>query len=377
MSKGKRRQKKHRETPRTEPGSSPGSLVLDPSAPPPVVTLIAYSDNTIEEKTITDPAQLPGYLNKTWPVVWVNVDGLGSIETISAIGETFKIHSLALEDVITSHQRSKLEMYGDNYFLISHMMELGEEDLITEQVSIFIGRGFVVTFQDGPLDCFERVRERIRKHLGKIRTVGSDYLAYALLDSVIDCYYPVLETYGERLEILEDEIIEKCNRATIRKVHNIKRELLVMRRAIWPLRDAISNLMRDSSDLFTPDTMIFMRDCHDHAVQICDFIETFRELGSDLMDVYLSSASNKLGESMRLLTIITTICAPPTVVAGIYGMNFNTERSPFNMPELNWFYGYPFALALMTVLVIWVVVLLRSQGWLGNNSHAHTGRPGN
>lgn len=364
MAKGKRRSRKRkRATPNIVPGTSPGTLILDPAAPPPVITLFAYGDSNIEEKTIVDTDQLPGYLNKTWSVVWVNVEGLGNIETIKAIGEIFKIHSLALEDVVSSHQRSKLEMYGDNYFLISHMMEL-EEDLVTEQVSIFIGRGFVVTFQDGPLDCFEKVRERIRNHVGKIRTVGSDYLAYALLDSVIDCYYPVLEKYGERLEEIEDEIVEKGSRATIRRVHNVKRELLVMRRAIWPLRDAISNLLRDSSDIFTPDTMIFMRDCHDHAVQICDFIETFRELGSDLMDVYLSSASNKLGENMRLLTIITTICAPPTVVAGVYGMNFNTQKSPFNMPELDWYYGYPFALCLMLIFVGLVTLILWSQGWL-------------
>jgi magnesium transporter len=368
MAKGKRRLRKPTiEAPRIVPGAAPGTLVLDPNAPQPVVTLIAYSDKDIEEKTISDPSKLPGYLNNAWPVVWVNVEGLGNLDTLSAIGEIFKIHPLALEDVVTNHQRAKLEMYGDNYFLISHMMELKEE-LITEQVSIFIGHGFVVTFQDGPLDCFERVRDRIRKAVGKIRFVGSDYLAYSLLDSVIDCYYPVLENYGERLEVLEDEIIEKCNRKTIRRVHNIKRELLIMRRSIWPLRDAISNLLRDSSDIFTPDTMIFMRDCHDHAVQICDFIETFRELGSDMMDVYLSSSSNKLGEGMKLLTIITTICAPPTLVAGIYGMNFNAQKSPFNMPELDWYFGYPFALALMLVMAVLTTIVLWSQGWFVRNT---------
>lgn len=371
MSKGKRRLRKQTlSTPKIVPGASPGMLVADPSAPQPVITLIVYSEDKIEEKPISDPAELSGYLNKKWPVVWVNVEGLGNVETIKAIGDIFKIHQLALEDVVRGHQRAKLEMYGDNYFLISHMMELNEE-LVTEQVSIFIGHGFVVTFQEGPLDCFDRVRERIRKVAGKMRHSGADYLAYALLDSVIDCYYPVLEKYGEQLEILEDEIIEKCNRKTIRRVHDIKRALLVMRRSIWPLRDAISNLLRDSSDIFTPDTMIFMRDCHDHAVQICDLIETFRELGSDLMDVYLSSASNKLGEGMKLLTIITTICAPPTVVAGIYGMNFNTQKSPFNMPELDWYFGYPYALTIMVLLVILTTFVLWKLGWLDKTEYSN------
>jgi len=363
MSKGRRRRRKATvETPRIVPGASPGTLVADPSAPQPVITLFAYDADKLEEHKIGQASDIRAYTKKHWPVIWINVEGLGNVETLKTIGEIFHIHQLALEDVLSSHQRAKLEQYGDNYFLISHMMELKEE-LQTEQVSLFIGRGFVVTFQDGPLDCFERVRERLRRQVGKIRTSGSDYLAYALLDSVIDCYFPVLEQYGERLETLEDEIIEKCERSTIGKVHDIKRELLVMRRAIWPLREAVSSLLRDSSDLFTPDTLIFMRDCHDHAVQICDFIETFRELGSDLMDVYLSSASNRLGEGMKLLTIITTICAPPTVVAAIYGMNFNPESSPFNMPELNWYYGYPFSLLLMLALTIITTGILWAQGW--------------
>jgi magnesium transporter len=301
-------------------------------------------------------------------VVWVNVEGLGDAETIRQIGDMFGIHQLALEDVMTGHQRAKLEQYGDNYFLIAHMLEL-REFLLTEQICTYIGHGFIVTFQDGPLDCFEKVRERIRKKAGRIRSNGADYLAYALLDSIIDCYFPVLEKYGERLEDIEDEIIERCDRSTISKVHEVKRDLLTMRRAIWPLREAISSLLRDPSKLFAPETLIFMRDCADHTVQISDFIETFRELGADLMDVYLSNVSNRLGENMKLLTIITTICAPPTVVAAIYGMNFNPDVSKWNMPELNWEFGYPFALSLMVVLTILTSFILWSQGWRVNSEN--------
>ena len=364
MAKRSRRRRKQAVNlpPHVIPGTAPGTLVADPSAPQPEITVFAYDDKNIEEETITDPDKLKSFLNKR-SVVWVNIEGLGNVDSIRVIGETFGIHQLALEDVVSCHQRAKTEMYGENYFLISHMIELKEE-LITEQVSLFVGHGFVVTFQEGPLDCFETVRDRIRKDLGRIRKAGPDYLAYRLLDAVVDCYFPVLEQYGERLENLEDEILEKADRVTIGKVHDVKRELLVLRRAIWPLREAIGSLMRDSSGIFTNETLVYLRDCHDHAVQICDFIETSRELCSDLMDFYLSSASNRLGEGMKLLTIITTICAPPTVVAGIYGMNFNTEVSPFNMPELNWFLGYPFALCVMVFLCIVTGVVLQSQGWL-------------
>jgi magnesium transporter len=348
------------------PGSSPGTLVADPSKPQPEVSVIAYDEEHVEERPKVNVSQIASFLKK-YKVVWVNVEGLGNTDVIKEIGDIFHIHQLVLEDVMTNHQRAKLEQYGENYFLISHMMEL-QDELKTEQVSLFIGRGFVVTFQDGPLDCFDRVRERIRKKAGRMRSAGADYLAYALLDSVIDCYFPVLEKYGERLEFLEDEIIEKCDRSTISKVHDVKRDLLIMRRAIWPLREAISNLLRDPSELFSKETLIFMRDCSDHAVQISDFIETFRELGADLMDVYLSNSSNRLGENMKLLTIITTICAPPTVVAAVYGMNFNPDVSKWNMPELNWEYGYPFALCLMIALTIITTGILWSQGWRADSS---------
>ncbi|MBX3076952.1 magnesium/cobalt transporter CorA [Candidatus Obscuribacterales bacterium] len=355
-------------TPKIIPGTSPGTLVADPKRGQPVVSLIAYSETKVTEEASIELEKIKPFLKKN-NVVWVNVEGLGDAETIRQIGDMFGIHQLALEDVMTGHQRAKLEQYGDNYFLIAHMLEL-REFLLTEQICTYIGHGFIVTFQDGPLDCFEKVRERIRKKAGRIRSNGADYLAYALLDSIIDCYFPVLEKYGERLEDIEDEIIERCDRSTISKVHEVKRDLLTMRRAIWPLREAISSLLRDPSKLFAPETLIFMRDCADHTVQISDFIETFRELGADLMDVYLSNVSNRLGENMKLLTIITTICAPPTVVAAIYGMNFNPDVSKWNMPELNWEFGYPFALSLMVVLTILTSFILWSQGWRVNSENA-------
>lgn len=365
MAKGKRRRRKTAtQTPRIVPGLSPGTLVANPNAPQPVVTLIAYKADEVVEKKVEDLASLSS-IGSEWHVAWVNIEGLGDAQVITTVGELFGIHQLALEDVMSSHQRAKLEQYGEDLFLISHMIEL-QEELLTEQVSFFISEGLVITFQDGPLDCFERVRDRIRRGLGKIRTQGSDYLAYALLDALIDCYFPVLEKYGERLELLEDEIIEKASRTTIAKVHEVKRGLLVMRRAIWPLRDAISLLLKDSSPIFKSGTLVFLRDCHDHAVQICDLIETFRELGSDMMDVYLSSASNRLGEGMKLLTIITTICAPPTVVAGIYGMNFKTEVSPYNMPELSWYFGYPFALGVMFFFIVITTFIFWTQGWMSS-----------
>jgi magnesium Mg(2+) and cobalt Co(2+) transport protein (corA) len=231
------------------------------------------------------------------------------------------------------------------------MME-AKEDLLSEQVSVYFGANFVLTFQEGPIDATKPVLDRIRKGQGRLKSSGADYLAYAIIDSIIDLYYPVLEYFGEKLERMEDEILDHPTRRTVSNLHLVKRELLTMRRALFPLREALSSMMRISPDVLTADTLLHLRDSHDHVVQIADFIDTYRELCSDLMDVYLSSISNRLSDVMKVLTVITTICAPPTLVAGIYGMNFNPDSSPYNMPELNWYYGYPFAMILMLVLSV-------------------------
>ena len=343
------------------PGTPPGSLVAGPDARESTISVIAYSADDILEETINDTARLKELSGK-WDVLWVNVVGFADVAAISRVGEIFGIHELALEDALTLSNRAKLEIYGDRYFMVAHMVELAEGAVSIEQVSMFFGEGIVVTFQDAPFGLFGHVRERIRKKQGKIRSAGADYLTYRLLDAIIDAYFPVLETLGERLDGMEEEILERPSRNSVTQVHDIKRDLLALRRTIWPMREAVGTLLREHMDACDASTLLFLRDCHDHAVQIAELIENYREIGSDLMDVYLSSLSNRLNEVMKVLTIITTICAPPTLIAGIYGMNFRTDLSPFNMPELTWRFGYFFSLFLMVTLAVVTFVMVR--GWL-------------
>lgn len=349
---------------RTPPGTPPGTLVADPEAPHPVIRILAYGPEEVVEHEITEPGRVRDFLNK-WPVLWVDVEGLGDVETIRTLGEVFGLHRLALEDVLSVHQRPKIEQYGEYYFIVTRMVRLGEH-LETEQLSLFLGKNFILTFQEGwPGDCLDLIRERIRQKGGRIREVGLDYLAYALLDAIVDCYFPILEEYGERLEAFEDEILTRPYGDTVARIHEIKRNLLTLRRAIWPQRETFNTLLRDELPLVTNETRLYLRDCYDHVTQLIDLIETHRELGADLIDVYLSSISNRTNEIMRVLTVISTIFIPLTFIAGVYGMNFNSSASPWNMPELNWFWGYPLSLALMAAVALGQLIFFRRRGWLG------------
>lgn len=362
MSKRRRSKRKARIT-HLPPGSAPGTLIPAPDAVQSNLDVMAYGPDGFVEEKLTDADDVRQYIGK-WPVVWLNVEGLGSADVVKQIGEIFNIHHLALEDTFNVHERAKIERYGDELFLVMRMMEV-KEHLESEQLSVYSGKHFVVTFQEGPIDTLDPARERIRKAQGRIRQQGSDYLLYSIIDSVLDNYFPILETYAETLDKLEDDVISKPSSEVVGNVHLVKRELLALRRAVWPLREAINVLIRDTEVTFSEETRIHLRDCYDHAVRIIDFIETYRELAADLMDVYLSSLSNRMNEVMKVLTIITTLFVPPTLIAGIYGMNFNTEISRYNMPELNWYYGYPFALFLMFALTLGVIALLWYKGWLG------------
>jgi len=327
-----------------------------------VISVIAYGPDKLVEAPIDDVRSIGEYLH-AWPVTWVNVDGLGDAAMIAKLGEIFGLHRLALEDVINVHQRPKAEQYGDHTYIVAREVTLGE-CLETEQISIFLGKNYVLTFQERAGDCFGAVRERIRIVSGRIRAAGPDYLAYALLDAIIDAYFPVMEQHGERLEALEDEIIAKPASDAIERVHVIKRELQVFRRLLWPTRDAINSLLRDEQCYFTADTRIYLRDCYDHTLRIIELLEAQRELAADLVDLYLSSASHRMNEIMKVLTVITTIFIPLSFVAGIYGMNFDRAASIWNMPELGWRWGYPFALGLMAVIASALVAWFKRKGWL-------------
>ena len=291
------------------------------------------------------------------------------------MGEIFKIHPLALEDVVNVPQRPHADAYPQHQVVVTRMVEMADEGvIITEQLGVIFGAGFVLTIQeDETRDCLETVRERIRKGRGTIRTRSADYLAYALLDAVVDGFYPVLELLGERLEELEIEAAE-APRGTSRKIHDIKRELLGVRRAIWPQRDLMNGLLRDESPHVSKETRVFLRDTYDHVVQVMDMVETFREIASGLMDLYLSGVSNRMNEIMKVLTVISTIFLPMTFIAGVYGMNF-ADSSPYNMPELRWRYGYFFALGLMALSVVVLGLYYRRKGWVGGPDEIERRRP--
>jgi magnesium transporter len=277
---------------------------------------------------------------------------------------------LILEDVVNMVERPKIEDYEDQLVIIARMVvpNINNGSFYSEQVSLVLGRHYLLTIQEEPEhDCFDPVRMRIDKAKGIIRRQGSDYLAYSLLDAIIDGFFPVLELYGERIAELEEEVMMNPNSQTLKQIYQIKRELLQLRRAIWPQRDAINSLIRDGSKLISEEVRIYLRDCYDHTVQVMDMVETYRELTSGLMDVYLSAVSNKMNEIMKILTVVSSIFIPLTFVAGIYGMNFNTDKSPYNMPELNWYWGYPFCLGLMGVIAGGLIFFFWRRGWLSNS----------
>jgi len=332
--------------------------------------MMSYGPDRFEERTLDSLDPIKESLQK-WPVTWINVEGLGDAETVAKLGEIFGFHRLALEDVINVHQRAKVDEFGDHLYVVVRMVDYDERTR-TEQLSLFLGKNYVLMFQEHPGDCFRSVRDRIRKKLGRIRTSGPDYLMYALLDTNLDSYFPYLEEVGENLETLEDEVLSNPKRETVSKIHNVKRELLSLRRAVWPQREALQTLFRETHPLITRETQLYLRDGYDHVIQIIDLIETYRELGSDLIDIHLSSASNRMNEVMKLLTIISTIFIPLTFIVGLYGMNFRTDRSPWNMPELEWYWGYPFVWGVMLVTTGIMLYIFRRRGWLGPRPDAPT-----
>jgi magnesium transporter len=356
----RRRSKKHHLAP---PGTLPGVLIPDPLAKKPEIRVFAYSPQELVEKKVADAQSVREFLHK-YSVLWVDVDGLGDVETVRALGELFGLHPLALEDVLHVFQRPKLEQYGEHYFLVARMASLNEH-LETEQLSVFVGQDFVLTFQDSlPGDCLDPVRNRIRNALGRIRHFGPDHLVYALLDAVVDCHFPVLESYGEQLDALEDRILEASDTKSISRVHAIKRDLLTLRRAIWPLRDILHSLLRDDIPMIKEDTRVYLRDCYDHTVRIIEMIETYRELCADLVDLYLSSVNNRMSEVMKVLTVFSALFIPLTFIVGIYGMNFDTKASPWNMPELLWPYGYPLILVVLLAVAVALLAFFHRKGWL-------------
>jgi len=356
---------KRRESP-PEPGLPRPAVPAGPEpAAPATIRVFSYGPDDLEERVIASPAELASWKGRR-AVTWVDVDGVGDPAVVRAVAEVFDVHGLAQDDVLNPTQRPKIERYGDHLFLVSRMLFVEDEALASEQLSMFLGPGFVLTFQDGkPGDCLEDVRNRIRKGEGRLRRTGPDFLAWALLDAVVDGYFPVLDALGERLDDIEDVIIDRPTTACIPRIHQVKRDLLTLRRAAYPLRDALASLLREETPLLGAETRVFLRDCLDHDVQVLDLMETYRDIVSSLMEAYQSSIGNRMNAVMKVLTIIATVFMPLSFLAGVYGMNFHAEDSPYNMPELSWTLGYPFFWALVLAVGGSMLWWFRRQGWLG------------
>ena len=342
-------------------GSAPGTMVyVGPERTEPVaVHLIEYAEDFFEEHVLSQEADYQE-IAKRERLTWINVDGLNNLDITQAIGSAFDLHTLVLEDLVHTGQRPKHEEYEDYVFVVLRMLTLESDGpgVRSEQVGIVFGDGFVLSFQERAGDVFEAVRERIRIKSRRIRSRGADYLAYALIDAIVDHYFHILEAFAGMVEELEVEVLEDPSPQTMRRIHDLRHEMLGVRRAIWPLRELTNGLVRTESELIEESTRVFLRDVYDHTVQVIDTAETLREVVSGLMDLYMSSVSNRMNEIMKVLTIMASVFIPLTFLAGIYGMNFE------NMPELGFPWAYPALLVVMAGVGIGLLLFFKRRGWL-------------
>jgi len=342
-------------------GLSPGTLIhIGKRKTEKVrITLIEYGATDFHEReveSIDDSISV----KKDKLITWINIDGIHNIDTIERIGGRFDVHPLTLEDILNTESRPKMDDYETYLFFILKMFEYSDEKglLNIEQVSIILKENLVVSFQEAEGDVFEPVRDRIRSNKGKIRKQGSDYLAYALMDAVVDHYFVIMEKLGEDIEWLQEELIESPTDETLQEIHKLKREMIYLRKSAWPLREIISKMQRRDSPLIRETTLIYLSDVYDHTVQVIDSIETFREMLSGMIDVYLSSVSNRMNEVMKVLTIIATIFIPLTFIVGVYGMNF------VYMPELEWHWGYFTVWGVMIAIAVGMLIYFRRKKWI-------------
>lgn len=325
--------------------------------------VIAYNRDDVQELEIKNLDELDN-LRQDFTVLWLNIVGLGDRNCMEQIARKFNLHPLAIEDIVNLGQRPKIDEYEDFLFAVIRMPHQNPDRLITEQVSIFLGDRFVITVQEYEGDCLDDVRKRIRNGGFRLRRAGPDSLTYAIIDAIIDCYFPVLEEYGDRLEHIENNVLAQSSDDQLNEIHAIKRDLITLRRVIWPLRDALNTTIRDGHKLITDETIIYLRDCYDHAVRLMDLVESGRELCSDLISLYLTQVNNRMNEVMKVLTIIATIFIPLTFITGLYGMNFDSEASPLNMPELHWYFGYPMVLSILMITGLGLLWFMIRRGWI-------------
>lgn len=342
-------------------GLPPGSLVHigEQKTETMKFSVLDYDEQDCSETILTEIEQCFAYRDKP-SITWVDVEGVHDIQALEKLGQCFGLHPLVMEDIFNTDQRPKIEDYGDYLYIVLRMLTNDSEsgEISSEQVSLILGENFVLSIQEGAEgDVFEPVRTRIRNGKGQIRKLGADYLAYSLIDAVVDNYFIILEKIGERIESLEETLISDPGPETLHQIHNLKREMIYLRKSVWPLREVVSGMQRRDSTLIRENTGYYLRDVYDHTIQVIDTIETFRDMLSGMLDIYLSSISNRTNAVMKVLTVIATIFIPLTWIAGVYGMNFR------NMPELEWHYGYPAVWLGMFVVALGMVIYFKMKKW--------------
>jgi magnesium transporter len=323
------------------------------------LSVINYDGSNFQEKEVRSVGEAVSIRKKS-SVTWLNIDGVHQPEIIEQVGKSFGVHPLVLEDIANTGQRPKMEDFDDYIFVVLRMLRFDEKEnqTKTEQISVVFGADFVVSFQEREGDVFDIIRERLRNNKGRIRKMGADYLAYSLIDAIVDNYFMVLEKLGEAIEEIEDKLVTEPRSETLQTIHDLKRETVFLRKSVWPLREVISRLERSESPLISKSTFVYLRDFYDHTIQVIDSVDTFRDTLSGMLDIYLSSVSNRMNEVMKVLTVIATIFIPLTFIAGIYGMNFKV------MPELDQPWGYPAVLILMLTIAVVMLIYFRRKKWL-------------
>jgi magnesium transporter len=343
------------------PGTAPATLVAPPeqAGHKPVIKLIEYDAHSLEEHEVENVEEVFECL-ENHRISWIDISGLGDVELFRRLGQHFQFHPLALEDALSPGQRPKVDEYQGQLFILLQMAyEDKEEELVFEQVSLLLGKEYLVTIQEMPgRDVFDPVRQRLRGAGGNARFMKSDYLAYALVDAVIDHYFPIVESLGESIEEMQESVLERPTRKRLLEVHEFRKALLQLRRAVWPTRDVLARLWRDETGLISDRTKPFLRDCYDNAISIIDLMETYRDAVRDIMDLYISTLSMRTNEVMRVLAVITCIFAPLTFIVGVYGMNFEF------MPELKWQHGYLSVWLTIIAVSIGMIMYFKLKKWL-------------
>ncbi len=349
---------------RPAPGALPGTFAISKDAETPTLSVVQYNSEQVVEKTVTDVDSIADYISDD-TITWVNVQGVGDASTFLQLSNMFGVHRLAMEDAVNGMQRPKIESYGEKIFIVLRILSQVAKHLRNDQLSIFLGNNFVLSIQEKPGDHFGSILEQIRESKGCIRKSGSDYLTYALIDAIIDSYFPLVGDFGEEIELVDEQLSSSVRLNYMEKIHDLRGDLMTLRRSIRPLRDALISVKPTNTELFCEETKIYLRDCYDHTNQLVDLLDNYRELCSHLRDYHMSIVSNRMNEVMKVLTITGTIFIPLSFITGLYGMNFDTSL-PGNMPLLKLPFGYIMALSIMVGVAGSMLVFIWRKGWFSS-----------